>query len=788
MPAVRLPLTSLTDGVSTQPMPLRTPGSVKVAENTMMRRIRGCEKRPGSELVQAPTASYNLDATNPTQAKAYHWIDRDEDEKFLVLIDPANAGNARIECFTLITRGTGAGTPTNEVAGQEIALTVTNHSSGTNPLDYISAAGTTTARRRFRALTVADVTVIANRDVSVGLTGAAITYRDAALSLIRSTTHSQNKPSWNDLPQPPTGTAAAGVTDSNFIYYTRDNDLGWPAGWYRASSTTQPPWYTRIRTEPANSLINWANWPIRLNFDGTSFNVVHPAWIDRYSGDSFTNPGPQLASGPSAPHQVRDLCFFQSRLWFGGYEFLDSSQNGDVFNLWNTSYVGLTDVDPVNVSMQSDAVTVVDFIIPFDGGIVVLTRGGRQFEVKSQGAMTPSTVSIIPTTSYQTVDYCAPAKLGNQLYFLAEQNGAMVVYEYVFQQDRGSNVATNATGNVEGYIPDDAMVVRTSAQNDMLFVLTSGDQTSLYVCQMEWKNGQNEQRAWQKWTFNDPIQDCQVFGSTLYIVFLRNNRLYLEKVNIDLPDDDDDGLTPATVNGYSGSGDMQYAIRLDSRASYQGSYNSGTNTTTWTIPYEDADIDTVVLGQLWDNDYEFPPASGTFHQQRRKGKILIPATEGGTLTIAVGAGSTTISCSGNFATNGQGTNSPCWIGIRFTKRVRLNELFVRQSEAPDAAAVAGLVQYKHLMMRLVNTGNLRVEITPQGRDAVTFEYVKDVVGQSLLGQGLSFEEYDEFNLPCLGAATTTQIDFVNDSPYPSRIIGGEMRAGFVPAKTDPTRR
>lgn len=780
---MEIELSNLTDGVSTDAMPRRSVGSVTLAENALMRRVRGAETRPGCELVKTDQADFSLNVTNPNNTKAFHWINRDDDEKFLMIFDPANSGNARCESFTLLKRGIGDGTATNEKAGQKMGLTVVNHpTGGQNPLDYISLAGTTTAPLRFRAVTVADATVVVNRDIPVGFTGGTLTYKNVALANIRDTTNANNRASWNNFPQPPIGTAAAGVTTSDFIFFARDNDLGWPAGWYRASSTTFAPWYTRIRSESDSSVLDWTKWPIRLNFDGTNFVAIHPTWNDRYSGDSFTNPGPQILSGPSAPHAIRDLCFFQSRLWFGGYEFLDSSQTGDVFNLWNDSYVVVNDRDPINIGFQSDAVTVVDYLIPFDGGIVSLTRGDRQFDVKSQGAMTPSTVSILPSTAIATVDYCPPAKLGNQLYFLAEQNGAMIVYEYIYQQDRSSNVAENATKFVESYIPSRAKVIRTSSQNDMLFVLTDGDLTSIYVCQMSTSNGQVDQRAWSRWTFTDPVQDCQVFGSFLYVVFKRNSKLYLEKVNIDLPSNDDDGTVPTTVNGYTGSGNMNYALRLDSRAFYQGSYNSGTNTTTWVIPYQDDSINRVVLGQRWDCDYEFP--TGTFNEMRSKGKILVPVSEGGTLTVVAAAGVTTITTIGNYGVNGNLDNAPCWIGIKYTHRLRLNEQFVRnQGEIVD-----GKVQLRHLKLRLVSTGSFRVEVTPQGRDTILFPYTKELVGQSSLGTSLVFENYDEFNLPCMGRAHDTQVDFVNDTPYPSRLVGGTFSVGFNQGHRDPTRR
>lgn len=783
MPPIKIDLGSLTDGVSTQPMPARPPGTVAEAINTMMRRHRGLEKRPGTTLIKAPTANFNLDITNPQQSKFYHWIDRSEFEKFLIVIDPINTGAARVECFTLVTRGNGNGTSGNEAMGQKMTLSSTLSGSD-DPLDYIAASGTTVARHRFRALTVTDTTIIANRDVIVGFTGAEINYRKADTSLIRKVGTSNNKASWNDFPQPALGVAPAGLTTSDYIFYARDDDLGWPSGWYRASSTTTPPWYDRIRTEPANSLIDHKKYPVSLSFNGTSFVLAFPSWSPRFSGDSFTNPGPQMASGPSAPHKIRDMCYFQSRLWFGSYEFIDSSQSGDVYNLWNNSYVGITDADCINISLQSDAVTTVDWIVPFDGGIVALTRGARQFEIRSQGAMTPSTVSILPSTAYHTVDYCPPTKLGNQLYFMGERNGSVIIYEYLFQSDRSSNVATDITAHIEGYIPTRAWTMQESALNDMLFLLSTDQVRRMYVNQMKWDQGQNSQRAWMTWDRGQTIHACHVMGQKLFLLVQRTGgKLYLETVNIDLPTDDNSGETPTTVNGYSGSGDMGFDLCLDAKSTYLGTYDAGTDTTTWTLPFEDASINRVVLGQRWDCNYEFP--SGTFNEQRWKGRTLKPISEGGILTVTAGAGVTTITAPGNWARNANGDTASVWIGINYEQRVTLNEQYAREQ---DGTPSSGLVQLKHLMLRLVNTVDIRVEITPQGRDTITFPYSNSQVGLFLLSKGLTAPLYDEFNLPCLGRAYDTRIEIVNDSIFPSRIVGGEFRALFVPARKDPTRK
>jgi len=84
MPSVEIPVPTLIGGVSRAAQSQRPLGTVEAADNVVISLSRGVEKRAGSNLVG--TAS--LAVTNPTNSKHIGWIDRDEDERFVFLIDP----------------------------------------------------------------------------------------------------------------------------------------------------------------------------------------------------------------------------------------------------------------------------------------------------------------------------------------------------------------------------------------------------------------------------------------------------------------------------------------------------------------------------------------------------------------------------------------------------------------------------------------------------------------------------------------------------------------------------
>ena len=763
MPTQRIIWPNLTEGISTQAPAKRKPGSVATAVNTQMREQRGLEKRDGTKLVLAgDTAGGDLNVTNPTNQKFVHWIDRDDDERFVMLIDPAATGVARAEVFTLATRDA-------EAPGDK--MTVTDAGS---LLNYASL-GSKDAHIRFSSTTIADATLLLNRDVELALAGAAVTYTDGASGNIRDNTNDNNVTSWSELPQPPTAaiTVTDGIpstNDSAAIFYCQDDDLGWPAGWYAATSTTQAPWYTRIRAEGANGNPDETTLPLRLDFDGSSFAVSAPDWTNRYGGDSFTNPGPNVLSQPfGSAIKATDMAFFQSRLWFGGDEFVDSSQAGDVFNLWQQSQALLVDSDPVSVSTQSDAITTVDWLLPTDFGILAMTRGNRQFFIASNGAMSPSAATVLPSGSYRSVPYIRPAKLGSSVYFGSEQNLSNTLWEYRFDMQRSAAVATEITETIEGYIPKPIRNIRVSEQNQMLFVTSDGKPSSLFVCQMALEDGRRTQTAWFEWVLDcDSIIDVNVVQSDLFLVLRRDGKVWLEKVNLDTPSNDDDGYDYV-------SDDMGFSVRLDQKLSskdIESVFDPVTGYTTWVIPHEGHPVDTVVLGQGFDVDH----AGG---EQRWRGRIIKD-----TLVInrADEDFTTTVSTLGDYSQNLNGDEAGVWLGKSYDMRAEMNEPFVTS----EGEAQYGVMNVRTGMLRVSDTGAFRIEVTPYDRATVTTDYITVDVGQYILGEPLILAD-DEVHFNVLGASHNTKVELVNDSPYPSRFDSLEYVVTMNPYKRDPSR-
>jgi hypothetical protein len=750
MPSQRLRFPSLTSGVNTKAPHERLPGTVAVADNTMMRVERGLEKRSGTEFLS------ELLATAKTADKYVHWIDRDDDEKFVVLVDPNASGTNRIEVFTLVEYTDTSDPPVTYQPCDKLPLV-----DDSSLADYLSF-GDDEPYLRFSSLSVADSTIFLNRQYASSLAGAAITYTNSQGN-IRSKANNNNVNAWSDLPQPPAGTRSGEATTDEYIYYAQDDDLGWPSGWYAAVSTTYAPWYKRIRTESSFSLIDESTMPIQLKFDGVTFSLVTPDWSPRFSGDNFTNPGPNILARPyGQPIKIRDIAFFQSRMFLGGDEFVDSSQASDIFNLWQESQSILVDSDPVRVQTQSDAITLIDWLLPTDSGLLILTNGSRQFVLTSNGAMTPTASVLTPVGSLNTSPNIRPVKLGNSVYFGTERNNALVLYQMSSQQ--GGVTTTEVTESVQGYIPGPIRQMTVSEQNEMIFFLTDAEPGSIYVAQ---KSG--ERHAFMRWTFNgDQILSVKAYNSYLYMVIKRDNRLWLERINIDVPVYDDDGLDYLSQN-------MGFSVRMDQRVSVQGVYADGV--TSWTLPYADAGVDTVVLGQGFDTEY-----NGGAALQQWRGRIIKD-----TLTIENVGDTTVISVPGKYDTNLNQQPAQVWIGRSYEMVVQMNEPFLPgNTEGGQVAPDYAIIHMRTGMIRLTDSAALTVKITPYDRPTVSRDFFTVQVGMYILGEPLVLAD-DEFHFNILGAAHNTKVEFTNNTPYPSRINSLDLAVTLNSYRRDPSR-
>jgi hypothetical protein len=753
MPNLRLPVAPLTGGVSTQPDDSRLPNQVETSDNTILRLQRGLEKRPGSELVS------QLNVTGTINNASFTHFFSFGSEDYVLIIDGAKSNPDIVQVFNLSD-------------GTKANITVT---AGEAYLTF----GSPDARDKLKAVTYGTTTLLLNTEVSANVTGGA--NNNSADTVGTS------------LPLPPVNNSfATGYEPTNgdikaaspYVVHLLNGQTGYPPGYYRvdtiangnAVSGTAPyntddldgPWYTRLEAQASDNTIDPASMPISLVRTATNtFTLNTITYNKRLSGDADTNPSPDFIG-----ERILDMCIFQDRLWLGHQTGVTASQAGDLFNFWVDDYTNVTDADPISLVMPGPQAQQVQWLIPLDDRIVVFGTQSGQYEITTRDFFTPSSTNLQPTTRYASSGLVRPQLSGQQVVFLEDKIDTSALWEYFYDFGSDANISIDTSIQCQGYLPDNPRFLTTSPNNGLMF-LAGSDARELTVYNFYWNVTEKVQSAFCKWKFydyldsnGDAIGTVALWGihatqKYLYTVVRRLGEVWLERIPIAYP---------------SNTSGLDFDITLDKKTTVNPVYDSGTNTTTWTITdwedsdLEDADAYRIVLSSAW------APAG-------QEGTMLVPDS------VTASGGSTVISVSGQWQSyEVDGDRQPtstksCIVGIKYTMSTQMSQPMARDN---NGQTIQGNFQIRTLEVRHEDTVDFEVVVAPANRDSKTFPYYAGRVGSARVGE-LSRADYGRFNVRVFGNSQDTDITIQSDSPYPVLITKLEYLGDFVPQRTNPVK-
>ena len=745
---IEQPIKALFNGVSRQPHNVRLTSQVQESNNTLLSVVTGgFEKRPASQLVLSPTG---LAASG---SYAFHEIDRDPTEQYIVVAD--NAGVLKV--YDVVND--------NE-------KTVNSYSSALQT--YLT---TTDPQNDLAFVTIADYTIIVNRNKTTAMGTAPATTLNGAINasvttitladstgfptkggvLIGTEKITYTGISGNDLTGCLRGTnsstaashsSGAAVAPTVVGYKDTFGDLtvGGEAGVFGITNTASEfdnffveydddtqAWIETVDPTLAN-YFDATSMPHRLvrEANGTwTFSTI--TWASRKVGDITSVPNPQFVG-----RKMSDAFFFRNRLGFLSDENVFFSQSGDFFNLWPDKAAEVLDTDSIDVAASTTKVTLLRWAMPFRKALF-LSADRAQFELSTSGALTPSSAIVDLATNYSTDNLCKPVALGDELYFAGKSGANSVIYEYFVEDDTLTNVAIDITKHAEGYVPSDVTMMAGDPTTGRLFcytnkVASSGDYDELYVYTVYFDVTDKAQSAWSKWNLNcNSVKGMGILDGYLYVLADRNGTKVLERIPL---------MTEAA------DATLGHSIMLDSRTNVTGSHNSGTDLTTWTLPYAHRETVEAIL----------PSAFGT-----DAGKKLA-------LTYVGGTTGTQVTAVGNYSAN------PVTFGIPYEMRVEFSKQYVRERDT--SSIIRGRYQVRTMRVYFTDTGFFKAVVTADSRDAKTYVMTGRILGSAANIIGKPALLTDTWQFPVRSRGDTVKIEVINDSHLPSTINSASLVGYF----------
>lgn len=726
MPLVRRELPALYNGVSQQPTPLRLTSQAEVNINCLSSVVDGVAKRPPIQHLAI--------VSNSAYGAAYiATINRAVNEQYTVVIT-----NGNIQVFSN-TDGS--------------ARTV-HFPNGTS---YLTAA---TPQTIFNAVTVADYTFILNKNVtvamaSVGADQSAAPVSYAALRAIGTdlpanpyqqyapnpsgTTLRGTVQTFAALPGQP-GVAGAGPSVGDvYLVQGSATDTGF-GGFYVIWSGGV--WNETVLPGIANMIDNTTMpWALIHNADDT-FTFTPFSWKPRVVGDATLNPNPSFVG-----RTLRDIFFTRNRLGVTADQNCIFSAVGDFGNFYRLTVMDLLASDVVDLAVSSTAVAYLNFGVPFYNNFMLFSDQ-NQFQLNVVGELTPTTVSLDSVTQYQMSTVARPVGIGSDVYFVSEKSNFATVWDYFIRSDVIVNSAEEITAHVPRYIPAGVIKLASSTERDMLFLLTTGAQSNLYIYKFFWLNGQKVQSCWNQWNFDpsDTILNCECVNSKLYLVIQRGTQIRFGFIDL---------MPQVTVT------DLPFDVLMDNRVVLLGVYSSTPNTTSFTLPYacNPANFN-IVRGGAWST---------------LSGALVDPTT------YTFSNGNKTITVPGNVSA------ATVYGGENYNQVFTFSQFF-QNDPRTNTAIITGRLQLTTLFITYVNTAYFQTYVDSYGIGSSGSSQTEQLtvgnlstfdaktVGESTLILGTPVFASGVYAFTIMGDSRTTSITLQNNSPYMSRFQGAEWEA------------
>lgn len=698
MPLVSTSIPNLLNGVSQQPSAMRqlTQGESQI--NALSSVVDGLIKRPPSDLIA------KLSSSLPGSNIATHIIDRGDNGKHSLIVLCLPPSNVFIYLYDIDN-------------GNAVTLNASNTDKA-----YLYSDN---PQKDLKFLTVADFTFVVNKSKTVAMSTATTPgtlvsekYQEFAdLPVEHSTIYVGDgnttlfNISFNYGTQSDVKVKVDDVVQTSGFSFTSDGNqvkfASAPANGANILIYEEPTAgrYYEVIGDQNNAFDNYyvkslsgtayeetVKPGITYQFDATTmphaivpgssaFTLQQITWGERTAGDLDSAPDPSIVGS-----KINDIFFFKNRLGFLSSENIVMSAAGDFYRFFPETVTTILADSPIDVSISHTKVSLLEHAVAFNETLTLFSDA-TQFIIDSEGNLTPQTISISPSTEFESDIGVAPVGAGTNLYFPSKKGEFSSIREYYIQSDTVIRDALEVSAHIPKYVPKNIVKMATSSNEDILVCLSSEDRSKLFV--YKWYNDgeQKLQSSWSQWQFdvstasNAGIYDIKIIENDLYLVIIRGDGVFLEKMSLQYPND---------------SG-LDFNVRADRKTSLTGTYSSGTGLTTWTLPYEYDGNMIVVKSGSWPS---------------RKGVDISNSRPNATTITAVGDYS----------------SQPVIVGVPYTFSYQFSAQHVRENNGQQAVQ-SGRLQLRTMRVNYEDTGYFKVQVTPNGRATNEYEFTGVILNQ-----------------------------------------------------------
>ena len=508
------------------------------------------------------------------------------------------------------------------------------------------------------------------------------------------------------------------------------------------SGTGDDDYYVQFQGDPSTG--SWQEVPgpnVKINLDAATmphalvttgyrtFDFKRLTYGPRVAGDAVNAKEPSFIG-----KNIQDMVFHQRRMFMlhSGGVVASKSQNAFVYFPDTVQTVLATAPIDFTVSPgDKRGATSLDFGLAAQSTLILWSQRA-QYEVFAQNdTLKQDTTEVKLMMSYEYASNVYPAPMGNFIFLVTNTGSSSSIKALTFSQSRlvgDVDVMAHATQ----YIPKNIATMTASETLKHIFLVSSDEPRSIYMFTYTYDPQQGFiQSAVNKWRIpGGDILWLSVRSNSLRIVQQRAEGVAL--LNVD--------LTPLVVDPIVGA---MYSTRLDIRVAETQvtglTYNSTTNTSSFTLPYAPitSEADFLVVTR--------EDKTGGYTRGR---SFIVNSVVGSVVTVT-----------------GDLTGYKFYAGHRI-KAVRVESEFVLRTD--KGPVPVDRLDINSFFLYLADTGYTRIEVSrPNYSTPLSYEFTGVVLGGQSAHTGTPELRNGSLKAGISENASNTTITIINDSFLPS---------------------
>lgn len=259
--------------------------------------------------------------------------------------------------------------------------------------------------------------------------------------------------------------------------------------------------------------------PVSLFWDGAAWALNSSDFDGRTAGDTESNPAHEWMQ-----YGLTGMGTYQGRLVLLSGPMVALSASNRPRRFFRSTVTSVVSSDGIEVGASMNSAAAYEWAVPFQKDLLLFSRTYQAVLPSGNSAVTPSTATVLPTSSHEVDTTSSPIGLGMTLMYATPRSGnfygAMEMLPSNFTDSQ--YVSQDSTPHLPKYMHGRCRFAVASSVSSIAMLGSTTDPRAVYVHEYHWDGDNKVQQAWSSWSFPYDVASAHFAGDSAVLLFVQN--------------------------------------------------------------------------------------------------------------------------------------------------------------------------------------------------------------------------------------------------------------------------